>query len=382
MEHSKTTLSAHVKHFGRHFDQLTQLDFSIPVYCTQRQRYTFHVNSLKAHQMLAKITSAGKTDIGKKRENNQDQFLIADLNKSMLVQATSLNLETQSRLYGISHGKLFMVADGMGGHQGGNRAAVLAIDLLINQLLNSMHWFLQMDKPQEEREQGFIADLKQMLQRAHEAIEQESSEAISNKGMGTTLTMAYVIWPWMYVVHAGDSRCYLLRHGELEQITRDHTVSNQLVAQGGMTQEEAESSRWSNVLYNALGAGARTVDAEVHKVDLQPEDAILLCTDGLYRYIPAKEIKDILLSDLEPAECCRSFIETSNSRGGADNITAIVARLGKPDDDEPQTRVAAEVTLEQLLGDVTGFHSHDGQSQHFNKQKRRTRPILKRQIRS
>ncbi|MEO8272138.1 MAG: hypothetical protein ABI557_20680, partial [Aureliella sp.] len=73
------------------------------------------MNSWKAHPMLAKITSAGRTDIGKKRENNQDQFLIADLNKSMLVQSTSLNLETQSRLYGRSHGKLFMVADGMGG---------------------------------------------------------------------------------------------------------------------------------------------------------------------------------------------------------------------------------------------------------------------------
>lgn len=224
-----------------------------------------------------------------------------------------------------------------------------------------------MDKPQEVREQGFIADLKQMLQRAHEAIEQESSEELSNKGMGTTLTMAYVIWPWMYVVHAGDSRCYLLRQEELEQITRDHTVSNQLVAQGGMTKEEAESSRWSNVLYNALGAGASSVDAEVHKVALQPEDTILLCTDGLYRYIPDKEIKDILLSDLEPLECCRAFIEMSNSRGGADNITAIVARLGKPEHDEPKTRVAAEVTLERLLGEVTGSHSRDGRSKDFDK---------------
>lgn len=307
--------------------------------------------------MLAKITSAGRTDIGKKRQNNQDQYLIADLNKSMLVQSTSLNLETQSRLYGMSHGKLFMVADGMGGHQGGNRASVLAIDLLINQLLNSMHWFLQMDKPQVEREQGFIADLKQMLQRAHEAIERESNVGLTNRGMGTTLTMAYVIWPWMYVVHAGDSRCYLLRDGELQQLTRDHTISNQLVEQGGMTREEAETSRWSNVLYNALGAGASHVDAEVHKVALQPEDTILLCTDGLYRYIPEKDLCDVLLSENEPLECCRSFIEMANYRGGADNITAIVARLGKPDEEEPKTRVAAEITLERLLGDVTGFHT-------------------------
>lgn len=306
--------------------------------------------------MFAKITSAGRTDIGKKRDSNQDQYLIADLNKSMLVQSTSLNLDAQSRLYGMSHGKLFMVADGMGGHQGGNRASTLAIDLLINQLLNSMHWFFQMDKNQEEREAGFIADLKKMLQKAHEAIEKESSADAGTKGMGTTLTMAYVIWPWMYVVHAGDSRCYLLRQGELKQLTHDHTVSNQLIEKGGMTPAEADKSPWSNVLYNALGAGASAVDAEVHKVPLQPDDRIMLCSDGLYRYLQDDEIQDILLSELEPAEVCRSFIELANFRGGADNITTIVARLEQPDNDQPKTRVAAEVTLERLLGDVTGYH--------------------------
>ena len=309
--------------------------------------------------MLAKIISAGRTDIGKKRDSNQDQYLIADLNKSMLVQSTSLNLETQSRLYGMSHGKLFMVADGMGGHQGGNRAAVLAMDLLINQFLNSMHWFMQVDRPQTEREQGFITDLKHMLQRAHEAIENDSSQSAERRGMGTTLTMAYVIWPWMYVVHAGDSRCYLLRDGQMQQITHDHTVSNQLVAQGGMSREEAAASRWSNVLYNALGAGASSVEADVHKVALQPEDTVLLCTDGLYRYVPDVELRDILQSEVEPLECCRAFIELANLRGGADNITAVVARLGHPEDAPPTTRAAAEVTLERLLGDITGSHFND-----------------------
>ena len=306
--------------------------------------------------MFAKIVSAGRTDIGKKRETNQDQYLIADLNKSMLVQSTSLNLEAQSRLYGMSHGKLFMVADGMGGHQGGNRASALAIDLLINQLLNSMHWFFQIDRDREEREQGFIEDLKKLMQRAHEAIERESSSDEKIKGMGTTLTMAYVIWPWMYVVHAGDSRCYLMREGELQQLTRDHTVSNQLMEKGGMTADEAEKSPWSNVLYNALGAGADAVDAEVHRVALEPNDTIMLCSDGLNRYVKDGEIKDILLSDLEPLESCRSFIELANFRGGADNITSIVAKLLTPDENQPKTRVAAEVTLERLLSDVTGYH--------------------------
>ncbi len=306
--------------------------------------------------MLAKITSAGRTDTGKKRDSNQDQFLIADLNKSMLVQSTSLELEAQSRIYGMSHGKLLMVADGMGGHQGGNRASRMAIDLLINQLLNSMHWFSSNEHDEAAREAGFVEDLKRLMQHAHEAIEKEAQSEIKKKGMGTTLTVAYVIWPWMYVLHAGDSRCYLLRQGEMRQLTRDHTVSNQLVEKGGMTLEEANNSRWSNVLYNALGAGAAAVVPEVHKVPLQSGDTIMLCTDGLYRHVRDNEIRDLLETELEPQESCRSLIELANFRGGLDNITAVVARLGEPEDDsEPKAKVAAEITLERLLRETTGF---------------------------
>ncbi|MCA9191773.1 MAG: serine/threonine-protein phosphatase [Planctomycetales bacterium] len=306
--------------------------------------------------MLAKITSAGITDIGKKREANQDQFLIADLNKSMLVQTTSLPLDAQSRLYGMSHGKLFMVADGMGGHQGGHRASMLAIDLLITQLLNSVHWFFQVEKGVPEQDESFIEDLKSMLRNAHLAIENEAMRNSATKGMGTTLTMAYVIWPWMYVVHAGDSRCYLLRDEKLQQLTRDHTISNQLFESGGLTRDEANASPWSNVLYNALGAGASGVEPEVQKIRLEIGDQIMLCSDGLYRYIGDSEIAELMLTEIDPHECCRLLVEMANLRGGADNITAIVARLDVSDQTQPKTRVAAEITLERLLGDMTGYH--------------------------
>lgn len=307
--------------------------------------------------MLARIISAGRTDIGRKRADNQDQFLIADLNKCMVVQSTSLNLEAQSRLYGVSHGKLLMVADGMGGHQGGNRASYMAIDMLINQLLNGMHWFSSQDEDEVEREAGFIEDLKRLMQGAHDAIEREARLNLDKKGMGTTLTVAYVVWPWMYVLHAGDSRCYLFRNGGLEQMTKDHTVSNQLIERGGMTAAEANNSPWSNVLYNALGAGASAVVPEVKKVQLEQGDTILLCTDGLYRHVREQEIENILSTELEPHESCRSLIELANFRGGVDNITVVVASLGAPEDFEPKTRVAAEITLERLLRDKTGIET-------------------------
>jgi protein phosphatase len=284
--------------------------------------------------------------------------MIADLNKSMLVQSTSLNLEAQSRLYGMSHGKLFMVADGMGGHAGGSKASTLAIDMLINQLLNGMHWFFQVDNNHEEREKGFMNDLQRMMQRAHEEIERVSHQTV-DQGMGTTLTMAYVIWPYMYVVHAGDSRCYLMRDDELRQLTSDHTVSQQMVEQGGMSVEQANRSPWSNVLYNALGAGGTDVSAEIHKVSLQPGDSILLCSDGLNRHVSDDEIRQILQTEVEPGETCRSLVELANFKGGHDNTTVIVARLLEPDDKQPRTRVAAEVTLERLLGDVTGYHPRE-----------------------
>lgn len=303
--------------------------------------------------MFAKIESAGRTDIGKKRESNQDQFFIAELQKSMCIQATSLNLDPQTKIHGNSLGSVLVVADGMGGHQGGRRASRLAIDLLINQLLNNMHWIFYADFEETEREERFIADLKTLLQRAHEAIENESRSQRDNRGMGTTLTMAYIIWPSMYVLHAGDSRCYLFRDGKLQQLTHDHTISNQLVQQGGMTVDEASKSPWSNVLYNALGAGGDAVTPELHKEALQAGDVIMLCSDGLYRHIEDKEVQDMLATELDPHEVCRSFIELANYRGGADNITVVVAKVSKPEALKAKTKVTTEITLERLRDEST-----------------------------
>jgi serine/threonine protein phosphatase PrpC len=303
--------------------------------------------------MQAKILSAGRTDIGKQRESNQDQFLIADLHKSMLVEDSSLKLDCQARLYGRSFGRLLMVADGMGGHQAGSRASLLAIDLLINQLVNGMRWPTQVSAEEEAR---FVADLKQLFETAHKLIVREAESHAELRGMGTTLTMCYIIWPLMYVVHVGDSRCYLIRNDSARQLTRDHTLSSQLAEKGGMSAEQAESSRWSHVLYNALGAGGIEVTAEVHKETLELDDVVLLCTDGLYRHVKVQEMSDLLLRELELSEACRGLVELANFRGGHDNITVAVARCVKANSTQkPRTVVATEMTLERALGDLGGF---------------------------
>jgi protein phosphatase len=257
-------------------------------------------------------------------------------------------------LYGKSFGRLLMVADGMGGHQAGSRASLLAIDLLINQMVNGMRWPTRISAEEEDR---FVLDLKQLFETAHKMIVRESETHLDMRGMGTTLSMSYIIWPLMYVVHVGDSRCYLIRDGVAKQLTRDHTLSSQLAEKSGMTAEQAENSHWSHILYNALGAGGSEVTVEVQRVTLQQEDVVFLCTDGLYRHVKAVEIADLFIRELELDETCRSLIELANFRGGQDNITVVAARcLRAKSGERPRTVVAAEMTLERALGDLHGYH--------------------------
>ena len=269
-------------------------------------------------------TAYGKTHVGMKRKTNQDQFLIAQLNKSMLVSSTSLPLDTQSRLFGTEQGQLLLVADGMGGHAGGEKASALAVEHLIGRLLNSVHWFFQVDYDCEE---DFIEALKGLLQDAHARILAESAENSENEGMGTTLTMAHLVWPRMYVVHAGDSRCYLIRDGEADQLTTDHTLARQLVESGGLKPEEEATSKWSNVLWNVLGGhGEGKLIAEVRRTDLKAGDTIVLCSDGLHRYVSTEQLAKIVVDLKDPRTICDHLIQLACDAGGEDNVTVIVSR--------------------------------------------------------
>jgi protein phosphatase len=269
-------------------------------------------------------TTYGASDIGRRRETNQDQYLVAQLNKSMLVSSTSLPLDTQSRLFGRIHGQVLLVADGMGGHAAGEKASSLAIDHLVGELLNSVHWFFL---DQGDSEEQFVANLKKLLQDAHSRILFESERHDSQRGMGTTLTMAHLSWPRLYVVHAGDSRCYLIRNGETKQLTTDHTLARQLVESGGLKPEDEAGSRWSNVLWNVLGgrAGGQLI-AEVHRADLEIGDTVVLCSDGLHRYVNDATLGAVVSRSESAEHACRRLIDLANDAGGEDNITVIVCQ--------------------------------------------------------
>lgn len=278
----------------------------------------------------------GVTDVGKLREVNEDQFLIADLRKALHLFQTSLAMDDQSRLFSGSQGKLLLVADGMGGSAAGERASTLVVDSVVGYILNTLQWFFRLE---EHGEEDFVEDLAGALKRSEENLSAEAEAIPQRHGMGTTLTMAYIVWPRLYIVHAGDSRCYLFHKRRLKQITTDHSYAQEFLDAGVLEPEEAEKSRWSHVLWNIIGGKGDEVRPEAHKAGLSTGDSLLLCTDGLTNHISDDKIAELLGSDVSAAELCQQLVDAANDAGGSDNITVIAARF---QDAKEQTKLAEQ----------------------------------------
>ena len=241
-------------------------------------------NRAGTHLPLA-VRSFGLTDPGKVRKTNQDQFLIATLLKALQVRQTSLPRPRVQ--HGRDRSDLFVVADGMGGHAGGEQASALAIVSVEAFILESFKWFAQLTGKGED---NVLVDFKSALCRANAQILAEAEERPELHGMGTTLTLAYSLNDVLFVAHVGDSRCYLYRRGVLYQLTRDHTLVEEMLRSGALTAEEAEHHRWRHVITNAVGGDSADVKVEVHKVHLEAGDAVLLCSDGTSNMVSDEEI--------------------------------------------------------------------------------------------
>jgi serine/threonine protein phosphatase PrpC len=273
--------------------------------------------------MHGKMDCSGLTDAGRVRDGNDDQYLIASLSKSMQVHQTSLDLDEQTRLFGASQGKLLLVADGVGGGPaGGRRASTLAVNSLTTYLLNTMDWFFRL---RQDREDEFLGELKAALEYCQDRIRAEAERIPERRGMGTTLTLAYLAWPRLYVVHAGDSRCYLLRGGRLRQLTRDHALGGEPL--GRDAPEENGGPAWGRVLWNVVGGSSDELTVEVYRAELTLGDTLLLCTDGLTKQVPDAQIARLLSAEVPSAETCRHLVDAANSAGGADNVTVVVAHF-------------------------------------------------------
>jgi len=270
---------------------------------------------------FGKVLAAGATDRGLVRDNNQDHFVVAEMTRAMHIQASSL--PQPSMLFGHVRvrGHLFIVADGMGGHRGGEQASALAVVTIEDFLLNTLRWFYRLQG------EAVVTEFQLALRAADDRIFAEAERHPGLRGMGSTVTMAYVVDRTLYVVHAGDSRLYVLRGGQLYQLTNDHTLVGELLRNHLITPENAATHPMRNVVTNTVGGATPGVEAEVHKLPLEPDDCMLLCTDGLTNMVPGEEISGILLAEADPASACARLIERANALGGNDNITAVVARF-------------------------------------------------------
>ena len=268
------------------------------------------------------VRSFGLTDTGKVRRTNQDQFLIAALRKSLHVQATSL--PAPKFQYGSDQSQLFVVADGMGGHAGGETASALAIDSVEAFVLNTFQWFAHVKGTDEDK---LLADFQKALAHANARLLAEAAERPELHGMGTTLTLAYRLNDMLFVAHVGDSRCYFLRRDQFYRLTRDHTLVDEMVRRGVLSAEEAQHNQWRHVITNVVGGDTPAVDVEVHKVHLQAGDAVLLCSDGLTNMVADDEILRILRTESDPKRACELLVAQANERGGNDNITVVIARF-------------------------------------------------------
>lgn len=272
--------------------------------------------------MLKQIDCHGQTELGRVRKVNEDQFLIADLNKSLRVHQTSLGFDEQTRLFGGSQGKLLLVAEGFGEHAGGEGASAITVDSIVHYILNNMRWCFRVDEAAEEE---LLTDLVSGLKYCQASIRAELGT--SPRDLGATITLAYVIWPQLYVVHVGDSRCYLFRDGQLRQITRDHAATPSGVNGGLVDPQVAEDSRWGRALWRCANGRTAELRPDGYKVDLLLGDTLLLCTDGISRCLPNAAIAQLLQHDGGSREISQCLVDAAKAAGGNNDITVVVARF-------------------------------------------------------
>jgi protein phosphatase len=269
----------------------------------------------------------GITDRGQRRKQNEDHFLIADLTKRLRLRQTSLPDINAAEWSRGATGYLLVVADGMGGVAGGELASGLAVETISWYVARTMPWFFRY---QDGREEELEAELRVAVEACQRTVAGAAAESQFRK-MGTTLTLAYVLWPRVYVVHAGDSRCYFRRNGKFERVTKDHTLAQRAVEKGLLSPSQAEHSPFAHTLWNCIGGGTDGVQPDIYKATLEAGDELLLCTDGVTRHLGDTSVRAILERSATPEEAARGLVDTANAAGGDDNITVIVARALRTD---------------------------------------------------
>jgi protein phosphatase len=256
-----------------------------------------------------------KTDLGKTRDHNEDRFLVADLTR----REASLLPHVRDHEVG-DRGSLFIVADGMGGAAAGELASEMAIETIYDEMVKT--W----GSEREATPQHFAHRLKEAVEAANAQINSYAKAHAEARGMGTTTTAAGVLGARCYVTQVGDSRAYLIRHGQAHQLTKDQSLMQRLVEAGELTEEEAAQSERRNIILQALGPDPR-VKVDLTHQDVRKGDVLVLCSDGLSGQVKKEEIARIVSAAPDVRTACEQLIALANERGGPDNITVVLARF-------------------------------------------------------
>jgi serine/threonine protein phosphatase PrpC len=264
--------------------------------------------------MSTTLRVCGQTHVGRVRSKNEDAFIVADLTGGALLETDAGMLEgRQLGEFEIgSRGVLLAVSDGVGGYKAGEIASALVVQSLSRSLAS-----------------GVNGEPDVLLERATQLANREVWEAAHHpgrEGMAATLTALYIHGRDAHIAEVGDSRAYLVRAGEIRQVTRDQSCVQLLVEAGAMTPEEARATRQRNLILQAMGLEP-SVNVALGRLELRRGDLFVLCSDGLSTKVSALEMRDTLLRNSRLDVACRRLVELSNARGGDDNITVIAASV-------------------------------------------------------
>jgi serine/threonine protein phosphatase PrpC len=264
----------------------------------------------------------GLTHPGRVRAENQDHFLLCTVHPQVVVHGTSLPDPDGLAWRGERLATILLVADGVGGSAAGSKASRLATEAVTRYLASTLRSYHTAGSSSERQ---FVEALRAAAIAAHEAVCAEARARPDERGMATTLSLGVVVWPWLYVVQVGDSRCYFYQDGSLRQVTRDQTLAQVLVDQGVLSRERAQESPLSHVLSSAIGASEAR--PEITRVDVRERGCVILvCTDGLTKHVSDTEIAEHLGTMQSAEQVCRALLQLALDRGGSDNITLVVGR--------------------------------------------------------
>ena len=241
------------------------------------------------------ICAGFKSDIGMKRKNNEDSCFM------------------------MPREQVYMVADGVGGNNSGETASCLAVSTIAERIKKK-------NPASAKNDEDIIEILKDCVELANRKIINYGIKHPENRGMATTIVMCCIKGGKAYFANAGDSRAYILRGGELCQITEDHSFVNSLLKKGAISHQEAITHEKRNMITKALGAEDQ-VGADYYQTDIKDGDVILLCTDGLYSEVPEEDMCKAIENTDDMSELAAALVEMANNRGGRDNVTAVCLKV-------------------------------------------------------